>query len=81
MSPRRLERSLDGISVPGGPWRIPVSPAPPLAPFPAQAPALVSPEQARGRYLCRGDSCASIFIQNSRETWMKCNYLSSISQD
>lgn len=40
-----------------------------------------SPERARGRYLCRGDSCASIFIQNSRETWMKCNYLSSISQD
>lgn len=51
------------------------------------APSLAWPERARrdGEALSAipawGDSCASIFIQNSQETWMKCNYLSSINLD
>lgn len=43
-----------------------------------------SPEPARAlhpTYLSGGDSCASIFIRNSQETWMKGNYLSSINPD
>lgn len=43
-----------------------------------------SPEQAESspaQVPERGDSCASIFIQNSQETWMKCNYVSSINPD
>lgn len=75
MSPRCLERELGCDS-----WWIPVPPAPPLAPFPAHP----SPEQAQtspARVPERGDSCASIFIQNSQESWMERNYLGSINQD
>lgn len=81
MSPRHLERELGcdscARSATGG-SRCPLPHSQPV-PLPKASPeqAQTSPAQVPER----GDSCTSIFIQNSQETWMKCNYLSSINQD